>query len=253
MGSLSFTHAMATLGLRAHHCLESTWETWDTFESATAATFTFPGQSKPARPPLSRAEWDKLFANYDATGDVSALFLPQLLEVYPDAKVVVVQRDFDAWWKSFDQEVLFSVNAAGPWTRFIVGNLSYMLTGAVVARAMPRMLRGWFRADSMEGIRKNARTVYDEHYAWIRENVPEERRLEYDMKQGWAPLCAFLGKEVPDVPFPRRNEPKEHEARRQDRTTTLLPEFKKRVLRGLLGLLILIVAMRWLRSALPRT
>jgi hypothetical protein len=247
MGSLSFTHAMATLGLRAHHCLEATWETWETFESATAATFTFPGQSKPARQPLSRAEWDKLFANYDATGDVSSCFLPQLLEVYPDAKVVVVQRDFDDWWKSFDREVLFSVNAAGPWTRWIAGNLTSMLTGVVVARAMPTMLRGWLRADSVEGMRANARTVYDEHYAWIRKNVPEERRLEYSLKQGWAPLCEFLGKEVPDVPFPRRNEPKEHEARRLDRRSTMLPMLKRRLWRGSLGFLVLIFAVGWLR------
>lgn len=36
--------------------------------------------------------------------------------------------------------------------------------------------------------------------------VPKERLLEYEFGSGWAPLCSFLEKEVPDVPFPRVNE-----------------------------------------------
>ena len=38
--------------------------------------------------------------------------------------------------------------------------------------------------------------------------VPEgERRLEYRLSDGWAPLCQFLGCDVPqDTPFPRVNE-----------------------------------------------
>jgi hypothetical protein len=36
--------------------------------------------------------------------------------------------------------------------------------------------------------------------------VPKERLLEYELGSGWDPLCAFLGKEVPDVLFPRANE-----------------------------------------------
>lgn len=29
--------------------------------------------------------------------------------------------------------------------------------------------------------------------------------LEFSVKQGWEPLCEFLGVPVPDVPFPRVN------------------------------------------------
>jgi len=52
----------------------------------------------------------------------------------------------------------------------------------------------------------NARAVYRRHYAEIRAMVPEERLLEYELGSGWEPLCAFLGKRVPDVAFPHRNE-----------------------------------------------
>ena len=61
-------------------------------------------------------------------------------------------------------------------------------------------------AHSAEEMRKAARRKYREHYALVRERVPKERLLEYELGSGWEPLCAFLGKEVPDVEFPRVNE-----------------------------------------------
>lgn len=39
----------------------------------------------------------------------------------------------------------------------------------------------------------------------IRGLVPKERLLEWSVDEGWEPLCAFLGKEVPDEPFPHAN------------------------------------------------
>jgi hypothetical protein len=32
--------------------------------------------------------------------------------------------------------------------------------------------------------------------------------LEFKLKDGWKPLCEFLGKEVPNEPFPHVNEGK---------------------------------------------
>jgi hypothetical protein len=30
--------------------------------------------------------------------------------------------------------------------------------------------------------------------------------LLFDVREGWAPLCAFLGRPVPDEPFPQVND-----------------------------------------------
>lgn len=40
----------------------------------------------------------------------------------------------------------------------------------------------------------------------IRSKVLPERLLNFNVEQGWAPLCNFLGKEAPDEPFPRVND-----------------------------------------------
>lgn len=44
------------------------------------------------------------------------------------------------------------------------------------------------------------------HYAHVRKVVPKERLLEHHFGDGWEPLCEFLGKTVPDEPYPHINE-----------------------------------------------
>ena len=40
----------------------------------------------------------------------------------------------------------------------------------------------------------------------MRRIVPKERLLESDITDGWEPLCTFLNKPMPDIPFPRVND-----------------------------------------------
>ena len=37
------------------------------------------------------------------------------------------------------------------------------------------------------------------------QNAPKEKLLVYHVSEGWEPLCKFLGKEIPDKPFPHKN------------------------------------------------
>ena len=41
---------------------------------------------------------------------------------------------------------------------------------------------------------------------FVRKTVPSDRLLEFDVRQGWKPLCDFLGKPVPDGAFPHIND-----------------------------------------------
>ncbi len=57
--------------------------------------------------------------------------------------------------------------------------------------------------------RAHALAVYRAHAEDVRRTIAPERLLAYDVSQGWAPLCAFLGVPVPDAPFPRTNTTEE--------------------------------------------
>ena len=38
--------------------------------------------------------------------------------------------------------------------------------------------------------------------------MPRDRLLEYRLGDGWEPLCAFWGKKLPEVDFPKVNDQK---------------------------------------------
>ena len=40
----------------------------------------------------------------------------------------------------------------------------------------------------------------------VRETVPEERLLVFEVKQGWEPLCNFLNLPIPEETFPNVND-----------------------------------------------
>ena len=48
--------------------------------------------------------------------------------------------------------------------------------------------------------------VFRDHIEQVKSHVPADRLLVFEVKQGWGPLCAFLGKEMPDTPFPNVND-----------------------------------------------
>ena len=54
-----------------------------------------------------------------------------------------------------------------------------------------------------------ATEVFEASNEEVRRRVPPEKLLVFDVREGWGPLCSFLGIEVPDRPFPRLNEARE--------------------------------------------
>jgi len=46
---------------------------------------------------------------------------------------------------------------------------------------------------------------YNKWNQGVERTVPKERLLKFNVKEGWEPLCKFLGVPIPDVPFPNMN------------------------------------------------
>ncbi|KAK7984407.1 hypothetical protein PG989_011809 [Apiospora arundinis] len=212
MGTRSMAEAYKILGYRTHHGMDDVWggNPWEGMERGAEATwpaFANPGKKAAAEKPparFTREQWDEVWGGWDAITDVASPFTEELIQIYPDAKVVVVQRDFNTWWPSLKTGVLDPIF---DWT-FDMMLLVIAIPPVTASRAM---MRGFFGATRGADIDEQmARDGYDRYYRRVRELLPEEgpgsRRLEYKMGSGWEPLCAFLGKEVPDVPFPRVNE-----------------------------------------------
>ncbi|MCJ1434259.1 hypothetical protein MMC27_003626 [Xylographa pallens] len=153
---------------------------------------------------LGRKEWDQLLGDCDACIDVpTAGFMPELIEAYPNAKVIVSMRDPDKWYTSMMATV-------GQRSK----NLKLLLLGFCdhffIRRFNPcvfSMMEGMYGKDlnDAEYVKKR----YLEFHEEVRQLVPEHRRLEYHLGDGWEPLCEFLGKDVPKTEFPFINESKE--------------------------------------------
>jgi hypothetical protein len=47
----------------------------------------------------------------------------------------------------------------------------------------------------------------------VKNECPKEKLLVYEVSQGWEPLCTFLGKPIPNVPFPHVNDTNEFKER----------------------------------------
>ncbi|EKG11775.1 hypothetical protein MPH_11270 [Macrophomina phaseolina MS6] len=67
------------------------------------------------------------------------------------------------------------------------------------------LARCWHDAGYLDFPEKG-KQMYYEHNEMIKSLVPAGKLLVYNLKEGWGPLCAFLGEEVPERPFPKVND-----------------------------------------------
>lgn len=138
-----------------------------------------------------KPDWDTIFEGYRSTTDYPACtYWRQLADYYPDAKVVLTTRDADSWFESVN-ETIFSerLNAQthdSPFAALLQGVALNAFEGKKDDRAF---MTDWFT-------RRNREVI---------DTLPPERLLVFHPKQGWGPLCEFLGVPVPEAAFPRVN------------------------------------------------
>jgi len=151
-----------------------------------------------------RVDWDALYAGYRATVDwPSCNFWREHAAHYPNAKVILTTRDPDKWYESVMSTIYVAStgmkNSSDPQLR-AMGEWATSLTWDGVFGG--RMLD---KAHVLDVLRR--------HEATVKATIPRARLLVFDAKEGWAPLCAFLGKPVPDEPYPRVNTREDFGAR----------------------------------------
>lgn len=151
--------------------------------------------------PKTASDFDKVLWRYDAITDTPCvLFSEELLTAYPDAKVILTERDVDSWVASMQRSYYKVLMSRG---MQIMRFLDAEFLGKYYAMGMGS-LATWTDGDvnNMEKLKEG----YVRHYARIRAVVPRERLLEWHPRDGWEPLCEFLGKDVPEGEFPKVNQ-----------------------------------------------
>ncbi|WP_018680501.1 sulfotransferase family protein [Actinokineospora enzanensis] len=145
-------------------------------------------------------EWDGLLAGFESTVDwPGCSFWRELSARYPDAKILLTERDPESWYKSMSSTLLpVWKMAADPAKMAAIPG--YEWYGRLVSAIAQLSFGG--RLDDRDHIIGR----FEAHNAEVRAAVPADRLLAYTVGQGWEPLCEFLEVPVPDEPFPHLND-----------------------------------------------
>lgn len=150
-----------------------------------------------------RADLDQVLGHCGAVTDTPcAVMWRDLVAAYPEAKVILVERDEDSWYRSITVMLEGSLN---PLVRYVLRLTDPGWFGRIFNLGF-LWIELWFGSSDLETAKRNARAAYRAHNTAIREAVPKQRLLVYQLGSGWEPLCEFLEKPIPTVPFPHSNE-----------------------------------------------
>lgn len=141
------------------------------------------------------------------------------MHAYPEAKVILTVRDSpQAWHKSMCNSILPLTALLSPshirhpgWNplNHLCRLLKPSMPGHSSCQPFMDRLCDYLLKDELwdPAVASNAYCTHNQH---IRDLVSgqhrEEQFLEFNAKQGWGPLCTFLGKPIPDIPFPNVND-----------------------------------------------
>jgi hypothetical protein len=204
-GTSSLCSALDTLGYKTYHMEENIKNPRRFFPlwiEALSAKFKNKGR------PFGKAEFDKIFADYDACSDLpTALFADELIDIYKDAKVVLSVRDPDKWIQSM-QQTIYLAHSWSSWDW-----LKYWDAGFVTL---------WRKCDLMDWdawLGENGRRDFlseeygnlskqrlVEHQLHVQKVTPADRLLVWKPQDGWKPLCDFLGHDIPSEEFPHARD-----------------------------------------------
>ena len=159
-----------------------------------------------------KVDWEGFLAGYEVAADWPACsFYEELMEAFPEAPVILTVRDPEPWYESMLSTIyqLRKLTNGPPPVRAAFALAGMFAPGPTgVARLADRLV--W--EDTFDGRFEDkpyAMEVFKRRNEKVRRRVPRERLLVFDVREGWGPLCEFLGVEAPARPFPRLNEARE--------------------------------------------
>ena len=145
-----------------------------------------------------------MYQDVDAVTDLpAAIWYEEIYKTFPDAKVILSVRDSeDVWFKSWSNQTTVFRNP-GFLVKMIMRYIMPYTQGFDVHLCddIDMSAYGTLRPESKFLQKKK----YREHNQRVQAVIPKEKLLIFNVKQGWKPLCEFLGCEIPEQEFPRAN------------------------------------------------
>lgn len=152
-------------------------------------------------------DWEKLFDGFVAAVDWPAsAYWPELMRQYPDALVLLSVRDPESWWKSASETIFAGLASGNP-----------MITPEWLAMVRA-MFHRYQEGDTPDHDAMTAALA--ENTARVLRDVPKQRLLVWQAREGWEPICQALGVPVPAEPFPKVNTTEEWRAREAARNAS---------------------------------
>ncbi|KAI7854893.1 P-loop containing nucleoside triphosphate hydrolase protein [Circinella umbellata] len=188
-GTDSLRTALNKLGYNTHHMRTM----FMNLENCHSELFT-EAYKHPERP----TDWDLIYKDYNAACDwPTASFIKPLMSKYPNAKILMIVRDPDSWYRSVKNTIFKHNNLIAADGDENKKKLSEMINTTV--------LDGAFGNPELFNDEQVIKQKFVDHIEWVKKNVPEDNLLIMELGEGWDRLCQFLGKPVPNEPYPHTN------------------------------------------------
>ena len=145
----------------------------------------------------------EIYQGVDAVTDIpQAFWFEEISADFPEAKVILTVRDSeDAWLKSWKENLQLNSEMKTFFTKALFIIVPWMRPMERFIDTMHQAIYGSFNPEATALYR----VKYRQHNEKVQAVIPAEKLLVFNVKQGWKPLCEFLGCNVPSTPFPRLN------------------------------------------------
>jgi hypothetical protein len=142
-------------------------------------------------------DWSNVFAGYQSQVDwPGAHVWRELSAAFPEAKVIHTLRPAETWWNSYAKTI---------------GKLMSTYKQIPLPPHITAILDVWNRmvGDTVFSGKPTDRDIciaaFNRNTQQVRDTIPADRLLVFDVAEGWEPLCRFLGVAVPERAFPHHN------------------------------------------------
>jgi hypothetical protein len=173
------------------------------------------------------ADWPEIFDGFESTVDwPGSFFYGELIDVYPDAKVLLSLRDADSWAQSM-RDTIWGVLYGDILIRHL--SEARMIVDPKWRGYIEMMREMWQQSGLLQGENTTAESMaraMERYHEQVQRDVPSDRLLVWSVGDGWEPLCEFLEVPVPEMPFPHLNDSKEFNDRLTDGALITLQEWR---------------------------